>query len=200
MSRIFDAVRSAERSSGRRARSSASDPAPDVPVTIAASAVTVASSTLSAAEVRPSSVPVANPMNFTHPAEHIAPSAAPNPIPSHAFAVVGVAWEAAGPDRNPRLRLAEALRQQLTRVNFRHTNMKRAIVYGNDRTDTHTLPALRKKYRTSGRFCEFLFFGETSRAACKQFGIRLKILDMVEEDAIPGCRITVIHEPYFPGV
>jgi hypothetical protein len=139
-------------------------------------------------------------MNFTHPAEHIAPSAAPNPIPSHAFAVVGVAWEAAGPDRNPRLRLAEALRKQLTRVNFRHTNMKPAIVYGNDRTDTHTLPALRKKYRASGRFCEFLFFGETSRAACKQFGIRLKILDMVEEDALPGCRITVVHEPYFPGV
>jgi hypothetical protein len=139
-------------------------------------------------------------MNFTHPADRIAPSPAPNPIPSHAFAVVGVAWEAAGPDRNPRLRLAEALRKQLTRVNFRHTNMKQAVVYGNDRTDTHTLPALRKKYRASGRFCEFLFFNETSRAACEQFGIRLKILDTVEEDTLPGCRITVIREPYFPGV
>lgn len=78
--------------------------------------------------------------------------------------------------------------------------MKQAVVYGNDQTDTHTLPALRKKYRAGGRFCEFLFFGETSRAACEQFGIRLKILDMVEEDAIPGRRITVIREPYFPGV
>jgi hypothetical protein len=200
LSRIFDAVRSADRSFITRARSSASDRTPGVPATPAAPGAGGAPSVLSVSNPHPSSVPVDDPAKSTHPAHHTTPSAAPNPILAGAFAVVGVAWEAAGPDRNPRLRLAEALKKQLTRVNFRHTNMRPAIVYGNDQTDTHTLPALRKKYRANGRFCEFLFFGETSRAACKQFGIRLKILDMAEEDAIPGRRVTVIREPYFPGV
>ena len=200
MSRIFDAVRSAERSSVKRARSSAGDPAPGVPVAPALPIASVAPPLLSALKPAAEQRSSDDPANSAHPAHYTTPSAAPNPIPAVAFAVVGVAWEAAGPDRNPRMRLAEALKRQLTRVNFRHTNMRQAIVYGNDQTDTHTLSALRKKYRSSGRFCEFLFFNEASRAACEQFGIRLKILDMVEEDAIPGRRVAVIHESYFPGV
>jgi hypothetical protein len=197
VSRIFDAVRSAECSSGKRARSSAGEPAPGVPVGPALPITSVAPPLLSTLKAQPRNVPVAYP---AHPAHYTTPASAPNPIPAVAFAVVGVAWEAVGPDRNPHLRLAEALKKQLTRVNFRHTNMRQAVVYGNDRIDTHILPALRKKYRSSGRFCEFLFLNEASRAACEQFGIRLKILDMVEEDAIPGRRVAVIDEPYFPGV
>jgi hypothetical protein len=129
-----------------------------------------------------------------------APDADPATIPADAIAVIGVTWEDDAAGRNPRRRLADELKKQLTRVNFRHTDMRQATVYGNAAEDTATLQALRKKYRIHGRFCEFIFLGATSRAACAQFHINLRILELVESEAIPEHAVVLLQEPYFPGV
>jgi hypothetical protein len=126
--------------------------------------------------------------------------AVPEVIPAAAIAVVGVTWEDDGAGRNPRRRLAEELKKQLTRVNFRHTDMRQATVYGSAAEDTATLQTLRKKYRIHGRFCEFIFLGATSLAACDQFKIHLKILEVIEREAIPDRAVVLLQEPYFPGV
>ena len=197
MSRIFDAVRIAEKlRAAKRAVATAVEVEAPAPPAAAESAGSADSGTntikpMGPGKQRSTSMP------------RVPPAASPVIVrPAGAFGVVGVTWEdvAAGPDHNPHQRLAQELKKQLTRVNFRHTDMKQALVYGDGGADAEALQMLRKKYRDRGRFCEFAFFSETSRAACAQFSIELKILDFVELDFIPAHSVVLLQEPYFPGV
>jgi hypothetical protein len=200
LSRIFDAVRSAEkRRTPERGASGVVVKAVEAPVGSSKAPQPSASSS-----APPKTV--ATPAQQQHPpapalaTPPVAPDADPATIPADAIAVIGVTWEDDAAGRNPRRRLAEELKKQLTRVNFRHTDMRQATVYGNAAEDTAALQALRKKYRIYGRFCEFIFLGATSRAACAQFHINLKILELIESEALPERAVVLLQEPYFPGV
>src|SRR5438270_5115686 len=68
-------------------------------------------------------------------------------------------------------------------------------VYTTGPADTQGLIA-RTKYKERGNFLVFLYFSDAAVTACNEFGIPLRILERIEERALPARRVMALeHHP-----
>jgi hypothetical protein len=109
------------------------------------------------------------------------------------FSVVGLTLDEVSSGSLPQMRLAKTLDERMTKSNFRYA--ERILVYTTVETDTQGLVA-RTKYRQQGQFLVFLYFNDAAVKACKEIGIPIRILDLIDECELPSRRATVLERPY----
>ena len=113
------------------------------------------------------------------------------------FSVVGLTLDEVSAGALPHIQLAKTLDTRLTKSNFRYA--ERILVYTTIETDTQALVA-RTKYRGQGQFLVFLYFNDTAVEACAEMGIKVRVLERIEETGLPSRRATVVDRPYLAPV
>jgi hypothetical protein len=113
------------------------------------------------------------------------------------FSVVGLTLDEVSSGSLPHVRLAKTLDTRLTKSNFRFAEI--ILVYTTVETDTQGWAA-RTKYKEQGQFLVFLYFNDAAVAACKEMGIPIRVLDRIDESALPVRRTTVLERPYLAPV
>ena len=108
------------------------------------------------------------------------------------FSVVGLTLDDVRLGSLPHVRLAEALESQAKHA---RDTTEAVEVYTTDPADTQGLIA-RTKYKERGNFLVFLYFSDAAVTACNEFGIPLRILERIEERALPARRVMALeHHP-----
>jgi hypothetical protein len=113
------------------------------------------------------------------------------------FSVVGLTLDEVSTGSLPHAHLAKTLDNRMTNSNFRYAEI--ISVYTTVETDTQGLVA-RTKYRQQGQFLVFLYFNDVAVEACKEMGIPIRILDRIDESALPSRRSKVLERPYLAPV
>ena len=113
------------------------------------------------------------------------------------FSVVGVTKEDYVTGNEPARRLGDALYEQLLAERPSGPAVT-VVVYSVDGTAMETLAALRDRYQERGRFHQFYYFNEAACDASAEFGIELRILETINDDAVPQARATLLNRPYVP--
>jgi len=113
------------------------------------------------------------------------------------FSVVGVTNEDYATGDEPARRLGDALDQQLVAERPSGPAVT-IVVYSVDSTAMETLAALRDRYQEHGRFHQFYYFNEAACDACAEFDIDLRVLETLNEEAVPQARATLLNRPYVP--
>ena len=98
------------------------------------------------------------------------------------FAVVGVTLADVMANALPLVRLANALKARSI------GNEQSIIVYTNDPANTQS-QVFRAKYKDRGVFLTVLYFSEAAVKACNELRIPLRILDFVDEGALPATKV-----------
>ena len=105
------------------------------------------------------------------------------------FAIVGVTLDDVMANASPLVRLATALKTRSIR------NPQSIVVYTNDPANTHSQIS-RSKYKDLGVLLTVLYFSEAAVEACNELHIALRILDHIEEAALPATKIIAFqHSP-----
>ena len=107
------------------------------------------------------------------------------------FAVVGLTLDDIWSGALPQVRLAKALE---SRSNPRSKSSRPIVIYTNDPGDTQG-PATRAKYKDRGTFLTLLYFNDAAIQACNEFQIALKILDHIDESALPARKVIAFEHP-----
>ena len=110
------------------------------------------------------------------------------------FYVVGLTVDDISSGALPQVRLADALDACMRQGKARREPTQRIVVYTTEATDTQGLVA-RTKYKEQGGFLVFLYFSDGAVQICKEFGIPLRVLDRVEERALPSNKVIVLEHP-----
>lgn len=112
------------------------------------------------------------------------------------FAVVGLTLDDIWSGALPQGRLAKALEARAGARN----SAPRILIYTTDPSDTQG-PMARTKYRQQGNFLTLLYFNDAAVEACNEFRIPLKILDHVDESALPVKKVIAFeHPPVAPAL
>lgn len=107
------------------------------------------------------------------------------------FAVVGLTLDDIWSGALPQVRLAKALEG---RTASRSKLSQSIVIYTTDPGDTQG-PATRTKYKDRGTFLTLLYFNDAAIDACNEFQIPLKILDHINESALPARKVIAFEHP-----
>jgi hypothetical protein len=111
------------------------------------------------------------------------------------FKVVGVSSEDYVTGNEPARHLADALNEKLL-AKQPGSPAVTIMVYSVDGTAIETLAALRDRYQEHGKFYQFYYFNEAACDACAEFGIDLRVLETLSDEAVPQARVTLLDRPY----
>ena len=111
------------------------------------------------------------------------------------FTVAGITNEDFA-DREPASRLADALDEQMLAQPAGAA--LRVLMYAVDGTEAETLNGLRQRYAQQGAFHQFYYLNEAAAQACARFGIDLRALDVIDDQALPAARAVLLDRPYVP--
>lgn len=112
------------------------------------------------------------------------------------FTVIGVTTEDFT-NGDPSRRLTNALDEQM-RLARPAGPALRVVAYAVDGTDADTLDGLRQRYAQHGAFHQFFYFNEAASQACHRFGIDLRALEVVNDQAVPVARAVLLDRLYVP--
>jgi hypothetical protein len=98
------------------------------------------------------------------------------------FAIVGVTLDDVMANSLPLVRLALALKARPIR------NPESIVVYTNDPANTQS-QIFRAKYKDQGVLLNVLYFSEAAVEACNECHVALRILDYVNEGALPATKV-----------
>ena len=101
---------------------------------------------------------------------------------SKVFAIVGVTLDDVMANALPVVRLALALKARSIR------NGESIVIYTHDPANTQS-QIFRAKYKDQGVLLSVLYFSEAAVEACNEFRIALRILDYIEEGALPATKV-----------
>jgi hypothetical protein len=110
------------------------------------------------------------------------------------FTVVGLTLDDVWSGSLPQVRLAEALKARKTQGNSLREGTEPIVIYTTDPNDTQG-PIARTKYKERGAFLTLLYFNDAAVGACNEFHIPLRILDHLDEVALPAKKVIAFEHP-----
>lgn len=113
------------------------------------------------------------------------------------FTVVGLTLDDVWSGALPQMRLGKALEERKKPEDLRAGRAQKIVIYSTDPSNTQGFSE-RTKYKDRGNFVTVLYFNEAAVAACNQCNIPLRILDHLEEHALPASKVVAFEHPAAP--
>jgi hypothetical protein len=113
------------------------------------------------------------------------------------FTVIGVTNADYANGNDPAVLLGNALDAQMQAAPPAGPAL-RVLAYAVDGTNMETLEGLRHHYEPQGRFHQFYYFNEAAAQACRDFEIELRIMEVVNDQAVPAARAVLLDRMYAP--
>ena len=110
------------------------------------------------------------------------------------FAVVGLTLDDVWSGALPQARLARAFEARAKEGNSRAQTTQPIVIYTTDPNDTQG-PIARTKYKDKGNFLTLLYFNDAAVAACNELRIPLRVLEHIDEQALPVKKVVAFAYP-----